>query len=315
MPKVVGHVFHGVDAEGVDAHLLDPVAVRVAEGLADRRVLGVQVVEIGELVVQLLVGVGVVGDGRRPVIDGRGPLHRIGCVVLVEGCLLRLRAGNRLRVLHEPRRDVARVVARVGEEIPHVVGDDVLDEVHAALVELGAERPVGVERPEVLVHLLQVARPVAVMAARLLQRVPPLVGDRRGDPDRCHTHSLDVVELVDHPLQVAAGVLRTVSGVELAHPLVVVALVPVGEPVGHHEVDDLFLPDRRGDVELLVVLGGRGACQPGHRDQGAPRDNQRAGDRGHAGLRGSTDADDLRRVRGRTPGTLDPLDQRLAGEA
>ena len=143
-----------VDAEGIDAHFLDPVAVRIAQRLAHHRVVGVQVVEIRDLVVQLLIRIVVVGDRRRPVVDRRGALRGIGGVVLIERRLLRLAPRHRLRVLDEPLGDVVRVVARVREEVPHVVGDYVLDQVHAALVQLRAELLVRLERPEVLVDRL-----------------------------------------------------------------------------------------------------------------------------------------------------------------
>jgi len=109
-------------------------------------------------------------------------------------------------------------------------------------VERVRERLVRVEGAEVLVDLLLVARPVAVVAAELHERVPPHVGDRRGDPDGGRAEALDVVEAVDDALQVAARVLGRIGGVELAAPLVVVRRVAVREAVGHHEVDDLVLP-------------------------------------------------------------------------
>src|SRR5262249_46010284 len=133
-----------------------------------------------------------------------------------------------------------------------------------------------------LVELLRVARPVAVVAARLLQRVPPHVGDRRRDPHRRRAQPLDVVELVDDPLQIAARVLVEAGRVVLAFVLVVVGGIAVGETVDHYHVDDLFLPHRRRDVELLS--GRRRAC----RGEGDEPDEWGHADRVHGALQRET---------------------------
>ena len=123
---------------------------------------------------------------------------------------------------------------------------------------------------------LRLPRPVAVVPARLLQRVPPHVRHRRRDPDRGRAEALDVVQLVDDPLEVAARVLVAVGRIELALVLVVVRRVAVGEAVGHHEVDDLLLPGGRGDVEQSSVRrAGRRRC-PTTTSTRAPRGRPRA---------------------------------------
>ncbi|MFT3916609.1 MAG: hypothetical protein QM704_21780 [Anaeromyxobacteraceae bacterium] len=150
------------------------------------------------------------------------------------------------------------------------------------------ERLVVVERAHVLVDLPVVARPVAVVAAELDERVPPLRRDGRRDPDRGRAEPLDVVELLLHAAQVAAGVLGLVGGVVLVLALIVVGGIAVGEAVGQDEVDDLILPRGGGDVQLEVGLLRVARAAGGERAGGEEREG-RAELRGHAtsGLRGA----------------------------
>ena len=248
------HVERGVDPERVDADLADPVRIAGAQRAPHDRVPGVQVVQPGHLEVQLLPAVGVVGDGRGPVVDARAALPRVARVVQVE----RMLAGPRLRPragvgLPEPGR-VGRVpAADVVEEVAGVVDDDVLHQVHAAPVQRVGQAPVVLQRAQVRVDAGEVGGPVAVITAVATRGVEPLVEHRRRDPQRRRAQALDVVEPVDQALQVAAAEAVAAPRVVLAGALVVVARVAVGEAVGHDEVDDLVAPVGAGDVQLQAA--------------------------------------------------------------
>ena len=188
LPELVVDVLHGVDPEAVDVEVLDPRLVDVdhpvdhlgtlgeqvveAEEVAvlavltdERRVAAVvvhrQVVEPGRRLEVLLGGVEhrVVGERRRGVERREGA--RPGVVPVVE----RLPGGVAVRddVLGDVRPPGALAVA---DHVRGVVGDDVEEDLHPAVVrgvdELG-EVLVGAE---VRVDLGEVGDPVAVVARR-----------------------------------------------------------------------------------------------------------------------------------------------------
>ena len=223
-PELHRHVLDRVDAEAVEVEALDPAAPDVLVELHHRGVLGVEVrqaVDVAVLELPLVV----------PVLD---------VAVMVEPVLL-------ARVLGQ-----GRVVARV-------VGDDVEHDLHAAAVGLGRQPLEGRVVAEVAIDLVEVMDPVAVEAPVLADEGVGLVLVDRRDPDGGRAEVLEVVELLDHALEVAAMVGVRVVG---AH-VVVVLLVAVVEAIRQDEVDDLVLPGlevaraRRGRSLAQLPAGGR----------------------------------------------------------
>ena len=234
------HVVRGVDAERIDTDLADPEAVTFAQRAAHDRVLRIQVVEVGERVRAFLGLVAEVGDRRRPVVDRRRAVDVAARVVQREGPLRR--RGDRHRRHDRAPADarIRRVVAiAVGEEIARVVHHHVLHQRQAARVKRVGERPVVRQRAQMRIDGLEVARPVAVVAA---VAGPPLVRDRWRDPHRGGAEAGDVIEPAAGAGEVAAAVFRAVRRVVFAAALVVVRRVAVVEAVEHQEVDDLVAP-------------------------------------------------------------------------
>jgi hypothetical protein len=130
-----------------------------------------------------------------------------------------------------------------------MVDDDVLHQVHAAPVQRVGQRTVVGQRAQVRVDLLEMLRPVAVVAGEAELVVDPLVAHRRRQPERGGAQALDVVEPLAQSLEVTAVVAVDTRRVVFARPLVVVARIAVGEAIGHHEIDDLVAPVGRGNVE------------------------------------------------------------------
>jgi len=94
--------------------------------------------------------------------------------------------------------------------------------------------------------------------------------DDRGDPQRRHAEIVEIVELVDDALPVAAVVPARDAGIDVD----VVVAIPVLEAIDHDLVDDLIAPVEAG-VGLVRLVGGmlevRGTATGGDerdRDQG-----------------------------------------------
>src|SRR5438477_2889992 len=142
----------------------------------------------------------------------------------------------------------------------HLVGDDVEHHLEALLMSLANELLELGHVAQMRIDGVRVEGPIAVISTLHLH------SDRR-DPDRGHPETLDVVELVDHTLQIAA-----LPRVRLAGNAVeIVGRIAVAEAVGHHHVDGLVPPVDRRD-------GWR------RRHQARDDDNRRE-DRVHAGTR------------------------------
>ena len=207
--------------------------------------------------------------GERVADEGEvAVVERVAVGVLVRDGVLR-------QVRHLPRRVVGGV--RVVQDVGGVVGDDVEEDLHAAVVgevDEGLELLVGAQ---VGVDLREVGDPVAVVAGRLGPRLTldGLVLERRCHPDRRRAEALDVVQALDQTLQVAAvveGLIRRVVPVVAAGALDeagVVRRVAVLEPVGHDEVEVLAC-----EVLAQAVPGERpvGVRQPARRLGRADRD-------------------------------------------
>ena len=184
---------------------------------------------------------------RRLGVDWRERLRPVRVVAVVE------RGAGAVAVGLGLGADVGQVAVRVvlgavvRDDVGRVVGDDVEEDLEPAPVgEPHQPLHVGVGA-QVRVDPREVGDPVAVVAGRLRARraLHRLVLERRRQPDRGGAEILDVVEPVDHALQVAAVEERLVGRVVARHqavvaePGVVVAPVAVLEPVGHHEVEAL----------------------------------------------------------------------------
>ncbi len=151
------------------------------------------------------------------------------------------------------------VVDVVIEELPHVVDDDVEDDLHPQAVRRGDEAAERGDVAEVGVGRAQVLHPVAVVPGEAGVAVDVL--HDRGDPQGGDAQRLHVVEVVREPLPVAALVVGQRRRVD-AH---VVALVAVGEAVDEHLVDDLVAPVRHvgGEGDGLRVVERHAAGRAG----------------------------------------------------
>ena len=267
LPELVVDVLHRVDAEAVDAEVLDPGLVDVRHPAHDAGVLGEQVVETEEVAVErvlagegrvapvvvepdvveperllqlLLAGLELRGEGEGRVRVELGEGVRAGVVAVVEGVAVGVAVG--LGVLRDVRRTGVLLEA---DHVGGVVGDDVEEHLDAALVRgLDETGQLGV-RAEVGVDLGEVGDPVAVVAGRAVLGLHCLVLEDRREPDRLGAEALEVVELLPQAGDVATVVVAlggrvepgglAVAG-EAAH---VVAGVAVVEAVTHHEVEVL----------------------------------------------------------------------------
>ena len=281
--RVGRHVERRIDAKRVHARLADPVAVTLAQGLAYARVGAVEVIQGRHLEIVDLRGVLVVDDGRGPVVDAGGPLPRIARIVEGERPLGRRRAPAAVRPRQVELARIGRIpTARVVEVVAGVVEDDVLHQEHARAVQLARQPLVIGQAAQVGVHRHEIFRPVPVVAAMPGRRVPPPVGDRRSHPDRGRPQAADVVQPAFDAGQVAAVIAGRVVGPELARALVVVAWIAIVETIGHHEVDDLVAPVRRGDVQAL--LGRSRHLRHRHGRGGGEQDRQAGDERGRPGI-------------------------------
>ncbi len=144
---------------------------------------------------------------------------------------------------------LAVAVDVVIEELAHVVRDHIEDHEHPLLVRFVDELAQLGEIAEVSVGAQEVLRPVAVVA-----REPGVLfgvlHDRR-DPQRGHAERVQVIELVDHALPIAA----VIAAGDRRRDVDVVVRIPVGEPVDHDLVDDLIAPIQPS-IGLVGAVGG-----------------------------------------------------------
>ena len=216
LPELVVDVLHGVDAEAVDLHVLDPLLVDPDHPVDHFLALGEEVVEPEEVAV-----LRVLADERRVaavVVHRRvvQPRRRLGHVRRLDGrvgealrpaerregssgvvAVVERRARGRLERI-DVLRDVRVVVLLVLDDVRGVVGDDVEEDLHVLRVRLVDQRLQLRVGPEVRVDLREVRDPVAVVAGRgeavvVLHR--PVL-EARGEPDRGRPEALDVVDLL-----------------------------------------------------------------------------------------------------------------------
>ena len=130
-----------------------------------------------------------------------------------------------------------------------MIGDDVHIDFHAARMRrLDQRLEIGVGA-KMRVDPREVRHPIAVIAGALLARsaLDGLVLENRRQPDGGRAQSLNIVEPGDQAFKVPAMIesagCRIIAGLEraAAQPALVVALIPIGEPVGQDKIDDFLL--------------------------------------------------------------------------
>ena len=244
--EIVLDVLDGIHAEGIDADLADPVTVSLLQCATHRRAAGVDIVQIGELIGLLLDRILEVIQVRRPVEAVCGRI--LARVIVAERCHRRCRHRMGLVGMGDItgagvlRIQLAGVIA---EEVTHVVGDDILDQEHAAGVQAIGELLVSFQITHVLVDLGKVGCPITVVTGDATFDIAfPLVGDRRRQPDRGHAQPLDIIQFIGHALDVATGVVLQLARIVLGGTLIVVARIAIVKAVRQHEIDHLITPVR-----------------------------------------------------------------------
>ena len=255
------HIEGGIDPEAIDPDLADPPAIALAQGLAHARVLGVQIVEPGHLEIGFLLGIGKITHIRRVVIDRRRALRRVQHIVEIEGWLGGCAVAVGVWMAAEIPGGIGRIPGPVVTEIvAGVIDDDVLQQIHAALVQGLAQLPIICQRAVMGIDGHEIAGPIAVVTGVLTGRVPPLVGHRRRDPQRGGAQIVNIFESLRQSAQIAAAVMAAAAGIVFAHTLIVVARIAVVKTIDHGEIDDLIAPVRRwhrrceGDLRSRLIL-------------------------------------------------------------
>jgi hypothetical protein len=168
----------------------------------------------------------------------------------------------------QPVVGLAVAVDVVIEELADVVGDHVEDHQHAAGVGGVDQLAQLVQIAEVRVGPQEVLGPVAVVAGE--PGVLLGVLHHRRDPQRGHAELVEVVELVDHALPVAA----VVAGRHAGRDVPVVVGIAVGEAIDHDLVDDLIAPVDVGvglvrQVGRVIEIGRAAGSGEGEGQEGA----------------------------------------------
>ena len=141
VPKIMFNIDDSVYPEAIDSNILNPVAVAVSQRFPHGWILSVEIVKIEQLVGETLLFVLEIIDAGRPMVDRRLLLVWIGHIVLIEGLLARGGNGHGLRIIANVLGWIGRIVVSpavvilVGEEITGVIGYDILDYVHAPVMQ------------------------------------------------------------------------------------------------------------------------------------------------------------------------------------
>ena len=101
--------------------------------------------------------------------------------------------------------------------------------------------------PEMRVDVGEVGDPVAVIAGAFLTRLAldRLIAEHRPDPDRRGAQALDIVQMLDQTLKVAAIVKSLGGGIKTGlQPIPreaapIIGRIAIGEAVRQHEIDHL----------------------------------------------------------------------------
>jgi hypothetical protein len=210
-PEVFWYLWDGIDSDSIESVVIDEVLDPVLELSSDPVVFLVKIWEVCKSAVLNLPLVS-------PIIDGA-----IGVVMI-----WRVEWLNR-----------AEIVSNWG----NVVSDNIDHDVDVLIV-AGLDKALEViGRSEVVVGLGPVSTPVAMISWLL-------VIDNWRDPDGIESHTLDVIEMVDHSLVGTSTVLREVSASTRS-------VVVLSESIGQDLINSSLLP--------LVNLSGRGGSKEGSR--------------------------------------------------
>ncbi|MCY1230412.1 hypothetical protein D9M72_428230 [compost metagenome] len=186
---------------------------------------------------------GVIQDRRVGERSGRiqrGEGVRSGVVAVVE----QLAGGSLVRLCVLGNVGLAGAFL-VADHVSGVVGDDVEVDLHPARVGLVDQRLQFGVGAQVRVDLGEVGDPVPVVTGRFVLRLDRFVLEAGRQPDGRGAQALDVVDLVQQALEVAAVVEallgRVVAGDHRigAQSAVVVRGASVAETVRHHEIEVL----------------------------------------------------------------------------
>ena len=210
LPEVAWDLWNGVDSDTIEAVVADDTSDPLLEVVADE---GVALIEVWQVSQSAVLNLGLVV----PVLDLAVTVEVLGLVEWVE-------------------------LTVVSSDWASVVGDDVDHHPDALVVGSLDELLEVVLRTEVGVEVLPVTGPVSVVAT---------IGvvHNWGDPDGIESHSLDVVELLDHTLVVSTTVVAEVgAGAGVA--------ITAGEPISEDLVNRALFP-------LIRVSSGGGGCNKG----------------------------------------------------
>ena len=178
----------------------------------------------------------------------------------------------------EPFVGLAIHIDIVEEDLPDVVGDDVEDELHIALVKFVGESAQSGQVAEMRIVLEEIYRPISVIRGEASIFFD--VFDDGRNPERRDAEGLEVVEFVDNALPIAAVITahRALIDVEIVVDIAVV------EAVDDELVDDFVAPildvSRERDIGLMRRGGQRiGVDATRHHGARESGDGQRRGDR------------------------------------
>ncbi len=236
LPEPERDVLDRIDAQRVDA-LIEPELDGARDILAECDVVFVERGEPAELFIEHLPLVVPIFDAAVVMVPALG-------VVLV--------VRDELAVVVE----LPLPLARAGTA---VVADDIQDQLHAAIVQIFdelIENSVGALKRTDLVGMidparvdpLEVPRPVAVHGGGIAAQGLDLLKERR-EPKRRNAEGLQVIELVDNPLQVPAPVLLPIL------PAGIVELSVFAEIVFHAAVESVK-DDKIDGFSAELPMGG-----------------------------------------------------------
>src|SRR5215510_2854955 len=114
-------------------------------------------------------------------------------------------------------------------EIASVIGHHVEHDVEALRMSRIDQLPELAHVAEVAVDAIEVIGPVAVVAVHMTLHL------HRCDPNRSEPHPLDIVQFVNHALEIATVPLAWIAAVGVESAVVIIAGVSVGEAISEKE--------------------------------------------------------------------------------
>src|SRR5215475_15434437 len=115
-------------------------------------------------------------------------------------------------------------------EIAGMIGPHVEHDVEAFRMSRIDQLPELAHVAEVTVDAIEVICPVAVVGVHMTLHL------HWRDPNRSESHPLDIVQFVNHTLEIATVPLAWIAAVGIEPAVVIIAGVSVGEAVGKNEV-------------------------------------------------------------------------------